>query len=494
MSRSDDRRVVVIGSGPAGAMAAHELVRKGIPVTMLETGEDIQHGTLIRMAGRNLFRRLPPMTRPTGFVVTGDPETNLEYNYALGGLSNQWTGAVPRFCADDFTAGEQVHEKYRWPVTYRDLVPFYEIAERTMEITADPNDVPNLPAGHADYHYRVPKDWQPLQQAALKHGQGFTTMPLADGPPYLFLGRGTSFNSYSKLLAKLASEPGFTLITRAHALRLEWDGQTEKAVAAIYCDRQDMAHHRLTASAFVVACGPLNSARLLFNSACNDHPQGLGNSNGLLGKYLHDHPREWWPVDLDTPLTALSPPAYLTRLPHASSHPLLASSWTLGPSGTAGKIKGRFGMKTTSFGVQLFGTMVPEEKNYVSPATNGKDEFGLPALEVHIAFDEKALANMVKSREHLMQLMSEAGFKANIREIVPTLMPGTAKHYGGAARMHASAKFGVTDSFNRLQEIPNVMVVDASCFTTGAEKNPTLTVMALAARSADRLAHDLKAR
>jgi choline dehydrogenase-like flavoprotein len=88
--------------------------------------------------------------------------------------------------------------------------------------------------------------------------------------------------------------------------------------------------------------------------------------------------------------------------------------------------------------------------------------------------------------------MQEAGHRVAIREIVPTLVPGTAKHYGGAARMHASPKFGVTDKFNRLHEIPNVMVVDASCFTTGAEKNPTLTVMALAARSADRLARDLR--
>src|SRR5262249_28594299 len=108
-------------------------------------------------------------------------------------------------------------------------------------------------------------------------------------------------------------------------------------------------------------------------------------------------------------------------------------------------------------------------------------------------FDENVLDNMVKAREHLLQLMQDAGHKGVIREIVPTLMPGTAKHYGGAARMHALSRFGVTDGFNRLHEIPNVLVVDASCFTTGAEKNPTLTVMALAARSADRLAHDLRA-
>jgi choline dehydrogenase-like flavoprotein len=219
----------------------------------------------------------------------------------------------------------------------------------------------------------------------------------------------------------------------------------------------------------------------------------MGNSTGLLGKYLHDHPREWWAVDMDTPLTSLSPPAYLTRLPHASSNPLLASSWTLGAFGTVGKIKSRLGQKTTYFGVQVFGTMVPEEKYYVRPALNEKDEFGFPALEVHISFDGKVLDNMVKAREHLMQLMQDAGHKGAIREIVPTLVPGTAKHYGGAARMHASSRFGVTDGFNRLHDIPNVLVVDASCFTTGAEKNPTVTVMALAARSADRLARDLRA-
>src|SRR5262245_2881182 len=281
----DDRRVVVIGSGPAGAMAAHVLVRKGIAVTLLESGEDIQRGTLIRLAGRNLYRNLPAMSKVTGLIVTGDPETNLEYNYALGGLSNQWTGAVPRFCAEDFTAGEQLHEKFRWPVTYDELAPFYEIAERTMEITADPTDVPVLPGGYCDYRHRLPKDWQSVAQAALKYGQGFAIMPLADGAPFLLLRRGTSFNSYTKLLAKLVNHTKFQLITRAHALKLEWDADKRKAVAAIYCDRRTLAHHRVDASAFVVACGPLNSPKLLFNSACASQPHGLGNSGGLLGKY-----------------------------------------------------------------------------------------------------------------------------------------------------------------------------------------------------------------
>jgi choline dehydrogenase-like flavoprotein len=490
---SDDRRVVVIGSGPAGAMAAHELVRKGIPVTLLETGDDIQHGVLIRIGGRNFFRRLPPMRRDAGFVVTGDPETNIDYTYALGGLSNQWTGAVPRFCPEDFTVGEQVHEKFRWPVTYDELAPYYEVAERLMWVTADPRDVPSLPGGYCDYLHRIPEDWRAIARSAMKMGQGFTTMPLADGPPTLILRRGTAFNSYSVLLENRAKEKTFELVTGAHVLHLEWDGAKKKVVAAVYQDKATRNQKRIAGSAFVVACGPLNTPKLLFNSASSDHPQGLGNSTGLLGKYLHDHPREWWPVDLDTPITSLSPPAYLTRLPHDRSDPLLACSWTIGAYGTIGKIQSRFGLKNRSFGVQVFGTMVPKEEYYVRPSSDQKDEFGLPSLEVHIKFEPQVLDNVVAAREHLLGLLREAGYKATIREIVPQLVPGTAKHYGGATRMHALPKYGVTDAYNRLYDAPNVLVVDASCFTTGAEKNPTLTIMALAARAADRLAQDLKA-
>ncbi|MGO4684094.1 GMC oxidoreductase [Hyphomicrobium sp. 2TAF46] len=490
---ADDRRVVVVGSGPAGAMAALELVRKGIPVTLLETGNEIQHGTLVRIGGRNLYRRLPPMRKDDGFIVTGDPDTNLDYTYALGGLSNQWTGAVPRFCAEDFTAGAQVHEKYRWPVTYDELAPYYEIAERTMRVTAAAKSVPSLPAGYSDYQHQIPSDWQAVARSALKHGQGLTTMPLADGPPFLLLRRGTAFNSFSVLLEKLLDEPSFRLITGAHVLQLEWDRMKKRVGAAVYHDNQTKTQKRISASAFVIACGPLNSPKLLFNSACGDHPHGLGNSAGLLGKYLHDHPREWWAVDVDRPITSLAPPAYLTRLPHSASDPLLACSWTIGAFDTIGKIKSRFGQKTRSFGVQVFGTMIPDEKYYVRPSETQKDEFGLPTLAVHIKFEQEVLANVIGAREHLLQLMADAGYKAKIRDIVPQLFPGTAKHYGGATRMHVSPKYGVTDSYQRLHDAPNVLVVDASCFTTGAEKNPTLTVMALAARSADQLARDLKA-
>ncbi len=490
----DDRRVIVIGSGPAGAMAAYALVQKGVPVTLLESGYSFQSGFLVRMMGRNLYRRVPPMENGTRHIATGDPKTDWYYNLAPGGLSNQWTGAVPRFAPDDFCEGERLHERYRWPVTYEEMVPYYESAERLLDITADPRDVPNLPAGKSAYHLSLPPDWQQVAKIAEARGQGFTTLPLADGPPWLMVRRGTAFNSFTNIVRPLLRSPQFQLLSGAHALRLEWSGAKRQVDAVVYHNRVDGSQQRLTGAAVIVACGALHSTKLLFDSACADFPQGLGNTEALLGRYLHDHPREWWVFDTDRPISLLSPSAYLTRLPYDCSPPLLATSWTLGVVSTKDKILSRFAQKGRSIGVQVFGTMIPSEQHYAQPTETKKDEFGLPLLDLCIRYDEAVISTMVQARERLLSLMDEAGYRSTLRDVVPQLFPGSSVHYGGTVRMHASRKYGILDAWNRLYEVPNVLVCDASCFTTGAEKNPTLTAMALAARAAARLADDLKTR
>src|SRR5262249_34833964 len=154
-------------------------------------------------------------------------------------------------------------------------------------------------------------------------------------------------------------------------------------------------------------CGALHSTKLLFDSACADFPQGLGNTEGLLGSYLHDHPREWWVFDTEKPLSLLAPSAYLTRVPYACSPPLLAASWTLGVVSLQDRILSRFSMKGRAVGVQVFGTMVPSEQHYVKPAENKKDEFGLPLLDICIRYDDDVIKNMIQARERLLCLMEE---------------------------------------------------------------------------------------
>jgi len=488
----DDSQVVVIGSGPAGASAARELSQNGIRVTMLEAGSGFQRGLLVRFCGKNLYRRTPPLQQEAQHSVSGDPRTQCYVKFALGGLSNNWTGAVPRFAPEDFTEGERLHERYRWPITYSDLAPYYEKVERSLEITADPRDVPQLPGGHVSYRHRIPKDWEDVERSANRHGQGFTIYPLTDGPPNMFVRRGTAFNSYTSIVRPLLQSSNFRLQTGAHVLQLEWSPIKQKVDTVVYFSRNTGRIERLGASAVVLACGPLGSTKILHNSVSTSFPHGLGNSEGLLGRFLHDHPREWWSFEMDRPRRFLAPSAYLTRLPYDSSPPLLATSWTLGTASVHDRIRSRFGLRGTAVGVQILGTMIPSEACTALPSTSKKDEFGLPALNVCIRYSETEVDNVVRARQHLMHLMDDAGCLATLGEIVPTLFPGTVAHFGGTARMHALPKYGVVDAWNRVYGAQNVLVCDAACFTTAAEKNPTLTVMAIAARAAKRLAHDLK--
>lgn len=137
--------------------------------------------------------------------------------------------------------------------------------------------------------------------------------------------------------------------------------------------------------------------------------------------------------------------------------------------------------------------MIPSEEHFVKPHAERRDPFGLPQLDLTITFDDDVLKNMEEARQHFLDLMDEAGHRYSLHPLMPQLTPGNAVHYGGTVRMHRSRRFGVLDACNRPFDVPNVVVSDASCFTTSSEKNPTLTAMALSARAARRLANDLKA-
>jgi choline dehydrogenase-like flavoprotein len=482
----------VLGSGPSGAMAAYQLICSGLRVTMLEAGTIEPQGMLVRVGGRNVFRRSAPLDFEEHFKATGDPDTRWVRTLQPGGLTNQWTGAVPRFAPSDFHEGEAIHERYRWPIEYEDLVPHYETAERLLTITGPGQDFAQLPGGVVYKRRRLPSDWGPVSDAARGRGQALVAMPLADGPSWLVAQRGQAFNSYSNIVRRLLGNPLFSWRPGCVALRLVWCGRRRRISSVLYHDRGDSLEHRIEGRAFVVACGPLRSTKLMFDSACADFPDGIGNTSGNLGRFLHDHPKEWWTVRLERPISRMSPAAYLTRRPFADSEPLISNSWTLGVASARDKVLSLLPGKSDALGVQLFGSMIPTCENFVAPHPSLQDEFGLPQLEINMRFSPAALANMSAAREWFVEMMDEAGYPCVLDPVEPQLAPGGSAHFGGTARMHSRPEYGVVDSRGRVFDVPNLVVADASTFTTSSEKNPTLTAMALASRAAEWLAHDLR--
>ena len=142
-------------------------------------------------------------------------------------------------------------------------------------------------------------------------------------------------------------------------------------------------------------------------------------------------------------------------------------------------------------GFNFFGTLPPEEKYGVRLDPERRDADGVAGLELTLAFDPQTHALLEGARDRLLEILDAAGHRATVKLWIVSEI-GASVHYGGTARMHASPRYGMLDGWNRLHAVPNVLVVDSSAFTTGPEKNPTLTAMALASRAAERLAQDLR--
>jgi len=408
-------------------------------------------------------------------------------------MSNFWSGTVPRFAPEDFYEGERLHEQYRWPITYEDLMPYYQQVEKILEISGSPQTVLNLPASQVAYRKTLPAQWQAVARQADRVGRGFTVVPSATGSPWLILRRGTFFNSFTKLVRHLLRLPHFKLLLGGHAIRLEWDGARRKVCGVVYLDRTTGVEQRLAAEAVIVAAGPLASTRLLLHSTSSDFPHGLGNTEGLLGRYLHDHVEQWANLEFSHPMTRLDPASYLTRMAYRQSKPLMAASCTLGVSSRRPieRLLARTPIKGKAFGLVMFASMIPSPANYVQLDATVKDRFGQSQLNIHVNRSDDSLCTLAASQTDLLTILEAAGSPAIIRGLI-TKQPGESVHYGGTVRMHASPRYGMLNGCNRLHAVNNVAVVDASSFTTGPEKNPVPTAMALAARAADLLADDLK--
>lgn len=485
-----DEPVVVIGSGPSGASAATQLVARGIDVVVLDAGDRAPRGLVVRAAGNTVYRRMDQSLYSIDRHAAGpDPDVSWYSSLSLGGLSNYWTSAVPRFAPDDLTEGARLDERYRWPVAYGDLVPWYERAERHLTVTAG-SSIPGVPDNVTRFRQQLPSDWQQIADASAREGHGVGAIPMAKGHPWMVAFRGTEFSSYHCMLRPLVDSARLSIVRGAHVSDLVWSPSEGRVDRVRYVDAAGECAS-IRCRAVVLAAGTIDSTVIALRSVSDDFPDGIGNSRGLVGRYLHDHPRQWWVAATGSPLTAPSHPVYVARTAHADSEPLMATSLTIGLAAPAERLRTYYRGRTNRFGVQVFGTMVPTSAIGVSLPGRHEPDPRHVRPEIRLQYDRAAEANMAAAPDRLREVLATAGIEMSVPGPLHELRPGTSVHFGGSMRMHADPDHGVVDAWNRMYDAPNVVVADMSCFTTGPEKNPTLTAMALAMRAADRLASDL---
>ncbi len=481
--------VVVVGSGPSGAAAAARLVERDVDVVMLDAGDRAPRGLVVRAAGNTLYRRMGWSLYSVDRQSDDSDDVSWYSSLSLGGLSNFWTSAVPRFHPDDLTEGTRIDDRFRWPVSYDELVPWYEACERLLTVTAGA-PIAGVPPNTTRFRHELPGDWQEVATAAAERGHGLGPIPMAKGHPWMVALRGTEFSSYHCVVRPLERSPRFRLVPGARVSRLEWSPTTGRVDGVRYVD-PDGREVTLRCRAVVLAAGTVDSTVIALRSVSDDFPTGIGNSRGLVGRYLHDHPRDWWTATLSKPLTAPSHPVYVAREPHSSSPPLLATSLTIGLAAPAERLRTFYRGRTSRLGVQVFGTMIPSPEVGVALSDPHEPDPRRARPRIRLRYDGDAVANVESARDRLRDVLSAGGITAEIPGPFHPLQPGTSVHFSGSMRMHDDPEHGVVDAWNRMYDAPNVVVADMACFTTGPEKNPTLTAMALSMRAADRLATDL---
>ena len=491
---AEERRVVVIGSGPPGAAAALFLCRAGAEVLLLDAGpERAALGLTARVRGFTVLKVRRRLRQRQDVTATSDPKAELFEELAPGGLTNHWSCAVPRFSPEDFADAERAGEPYGWPIGYEDIAPWYDQVEPLLRIAGTASTHAQLPAGKVRHPRQLGADWGPVAEEAKRCDRAIAPMPYAYGAETTLTLSGTVFNSFVRLIRPELRSGRMTARHDARVLRLEWSPQERRVNAVTFLDLRTGRENRARCGAVVLAASAIGSAEILLASSSPDFPEGLGNTHGVLGHYLHDHPLGKLVVDLGRAIS-IHPPSYLTRPALDRTPPLYAAAcmqWS-GTGTVARSVLGGKPGKLPSIGFSVFGTMAPSPDNWVALDRARPRPDGQPGLQLHIRYPPGAQQALDQARDDLAQVLNRAGFQPRVRiwHVEPV---GDSKHYGGTCRMHRSPQFGMLDGWNRLHAVRNVAVVDSSAFTTGPEKNPVLTAMALAARASGRLASDLMA-
>jgi len=509
---NDEGVVVIIGSGAGGGTLGNELAQRGARVVILEAGGRHEFPDFINDEWQSFTQLAWTDTRTTGGswrVARDFPNLPAWIVKAVGGSTTHWAGASLRFEEHEFRARTTYGEVagaalMDWPITLRDLEPYYANAEARMGVTGT-NGIPRLPGNN---NFKV------LAAGAKKLGytqvhtgnMAINSQPRDDRAGcrqlgFCFQGCKTAAK-WSTLYAEIPKgEATGRLEVRASAmaLRIEHDA-AGRATGVVYADANG-AEQRQRARVVCVAGNSIESPRLLLNSASSRFPDGMANSSGQVGRNYMRHTTGSVYATFERPVNMHRGTTMAGIIKDEARHdpargfaggyeletlsigvPFMAAF--LDPGAWGRGFTAAMDAYDRMAGLWIVGEDMPQANNRITLDGQTKDRHGMPVARVH--FDDHP--NDIAMRDHAYDrgraLYESVGAT---RTFETTPYPST--HNLGTNRMSANPRDGVVDAFGKAHDLPNLYVSDGSVFTTGAACNPTLTIVALAIRQAEHLAN-----
>jgi len=551
--------VIIVGSGAGGGMSAYHLTKSGLKVLMLEAGRNydpVKETPMFNINAEAPLRGASTPDKPFGFYdatvdggweVPNEPYTVAEGSEPfiwwrprmLGGRTNHWGRIALRFGELDFKPYSRDGLGYDWPITYDDLAPWYDKTEKLIGVSgAAPArgllNTPDSPPGCL-MESAPPRAFEVFYERAFRamgipvipmHGavvtgqmEGRNTCVFAT-PCGRGCAIGANFQSTTVLLPPAMATGNLTITTDALVYQVDLD-KAGKAKGVTYVNRKTGEHHSVTARSVVLAAGSGETARILLNSKSSAFPNGLCNTQGMVGRYLMDSvgtgvsgqfpsleglpPTNddgqgtqhtyipWWGYEKQKEL-GFARGYHIEigggrRMPSMGLAGIIPEDETSVGDALRKNLRNRFG---SVIGFDGRGEMIPNDDCYCEIDPTAKDKWGIPVLRFHWKWGEhetNQAAHAVKTFLEVIDRLGgkpEPGVETDGKKAISK--GGEMIHEIGTVRMGHNDKDSVVNQYGQSWAVPNLFVMDGAVMVSSPDKNPTLSIIALAWRSADNLA------
>ena len=540
--RKPDRAdVVIVGAGASGATAAKVLTERGMRVVALERGPWRKSESFggDELANVNRYNLWPdPILNPRTLRASADEEAKIDLfcpvPQMVGGGTVHWQGWLPRFTENDFRLHSIVGDVpgttlVDWPISYADLEPYYTEVEWAFGVSGAGGV--NKFEGFRSKEYPCPplsatRYGQKFHEGCRKLGYNSFPTPMAalsrpyNGRPVTVQSAfaqqhgdptGTRSSALSVFVPDALKTGRYDLRPDCYVHEITVD-ERGRCKSAVYQDA-DGDFIEQEADIFILACGAIESARLMLLSRSGRFPHGLANGSDLVGRNATFHEFSAAVGVFEEPIYAWAGGGYVAassfqfyehdekrgftggcHIACAGVGIPLPINWSL-PGRPAWGLQAKHidrDFFNHSFAIAMVVHDMPQHDNRVELDPKVKDGWGLPVARITNKIHENDLKMGRWIIDHNAEILEAAGAKQVYRVYIDRIT-GNCSHQHGTARMGNDPKTSVLNKWCQAHEVDNLFVVDGGPFPTATGANPTLTIMANAWRVADYIAGRYKA-